>query len=606
MTTAEKGQLSVHTENLFPIIKKWLYSEHDIFLRELVSNAVDATTKFSRLADLGEYKGNVPAPVVNIQINKSEKTITISDTGLGMTADEIKQYINQIAFSGATDFLEKYKNVSTDQGSQIIGHFGMGFFSSFMVSNLVEINTLSFREGATSVKWSCDGSTDFTMDVGTRTEIGTDIILHLNAESEEFLDEEKLKELVVKYSDFLPAEIQVNGKKANAQKAPWNEAPSKLTPEDYKEFYQKLFPGQEDPLFHVHFTVDYPFHLKGILYFPRIKTDFEIKTQGRLRLFCNNVFVSDHIEGLMPPFLHLLQGVLDSPDIPLNVSRSFLQGDPQVKKIATHVIAKVAEKLAQLFKNERENYTKYWEDIHPFVKYGALSEDKFYDKVKDAFLFKLSDGKVKSLAEYKEANPKLKDRILYASNAETQHAQIDRLKDFGVEVVVLDSPIDNHFIQSLEMKMSPLRFMRVDSDIPEHLIEDSKGKNEETAEEKELSGLFQKHLGLKSMDVRLEDLPSQKLPAIMVQSEMMRRMGEMSSMMQGKMGDSFLQPTLVINKAHPLLTKLKLLMTIPDKEAELKEQIQNAYDLARLEQGTLKGEALSNFITRVSGVLTGK
>jgi molecular chaperone HtpG len=598
--------LSVHTENLFPIIKKWLYSEHDIFLRELVSNAVDATTKFSRLADLGEYKGNVPAPVVNIKINKTDKTVTISDNGLGMTADEIKQYINQIAFSGATDFLEKYKNVSTDQGSQIIGHFGMGFFSSFMVSSLVEINTLSFREGSAPVKWSCDGSTDFSMEAGTKTDIGTDIVLHLNAESEEFLDEEKLKELVVKYSDFLPAEIQVNGKKANSQKAPWNEAPSKLTDEDYKNFYQKLFPGQEDPLFHVHFSVDYPFNLKGILYFPRIKTDFEIKTQGRLRLFCNNVFVSDHIEGLMPPFLHLLQGVLDSPDIPLNVSRSFLQGDPQVKKIATHVIAKVAEKLSQLFKNERENFTKYWEDIHPFIKYGALSDDKFYDKVKDTFLLKLAGGTVKSLAEYKESNPKLKDRVIYANHADAQHTQIERIKTFGVEVAILDSPIDNHFMQTLEMKMSPLRFMRVDSDIPEHLIEDSKGKNEETKEEKELSSLFQKHLGLKSMDLRIENLPSQKLPAIMIQSEMMRRMGEMSSMMQGKMGDSFIQPTLVVNSAHPLFTKLQLLSTVPEKEAELKEQMQNAYDLARLEQGTLKGEALSGFISRVSGLLTGQ
>lgn len=595
----EKGSISVHTENLFPIIKKWLYSEHDIFLRELVSNAVDAITKLNRLAGVGEFKGDPGKPLINIAISKTGKTVTISDNGVGMTRDEIKKYINQIAFSGAQEFVEKFKG---SDGAQIIGHFGMGFFSSFMVSERVEIHTKSWQD-APSVRWDCDGSTEFILTEGTRKERGTDIILHINSESEDFLNEEKIKELITRYSNFLPVEIQVNGKKANEEKALWNEAPAKLKDEDYKEFYKKLFPFEEEPLFWIHFSVDYPFNLKGLLYFPKIRNDLEVKTKGRVKLFSNNVFVSDNIVDIIPPYLNLLQGVIDSPDIPLNVSRSFLQADGNVKKIGSHIVGKIADKLNGLYKNERENYVKFWDDIHPFIKFGCVSDDKFYDKVKDALLFKTTKGEALTFKEYQEKNPTLKDRVIYASDKEAQFSYIEQVNAKNASVVLLDSPIDQHFIQSLEMKILPTRFLRVDSDTAEALVTEKKQDDKETVDEA-VVGLFKRELGKDKLEIKTRAFEDATLPATIIQSEHMRRFSDMSSMMQGKFDSSLLEDhTLVVNTANRLVTRIKLWATMPEKAEAVKLLCRNIYDLALLQQGGLKGEALADFVKRTSGLL---
>jgi len=592
----ESGSISVHTDNLFPIIKKWLYSEHDIFLRELVSNAVDACTKYARLQGIGEIQGDLPAFAVNITVNKPGKTLTIADNGVGMTRDEVKKYINQIAFSGAEDFLKKFKDVG--DGNQIIGHFGMGFFSAFMVADRVEIYTKSWQEGSEGVRWTCDGSTEFKMGPGPRSERGTEVILHLNADSEEFLDEERLRELVVRYSNFLPIEIQVNGKKANDQNAVWNQAPSKLKDEDYTGFFKKLYPMEPEPLFWVHFTVDFPFTLKGVLFFPKIRSDIDLRSKGRIRLFCNNVFVSDNIADLLPPYLNMLQGVLDSPDIPLNVSRSFLQGDPNVKKIGGHIVAKVAERLSLLQKNDRENYVKYWDDIHPFIKFGSISDEKFYDKVQEALLFKTTTGERLTLREYQEKNAKLKDRVLYTSDPESQHVTLERFKPHGVDIVVLDAPIDPHFVQHLEMKRHPLRFARVDSDTPEALLAADK---KEADQDKDFGAFIKKLLPKEAIEVQARALEGNAMPSLIIQSEQMRRFTDMTSAYQGKTGDALLDShTLVVNTAHVLGTRLKLWSTIPEKAEEAKTLVRALYDLALLQQGALKGQDLSNFLLQAT------
>lgn len=592
----ESGSISVHTENLFPIIKKWLYSEHDIFLRELVSNSVDACTKLSRLHGVGQVEGELPAFSVNIAINKPGKTITISDNGVGMTRDEVKKYINQIAFSGAQDFLDKFKDAG--DGSQIIGHFGMGFFSSFMVADKVEIYTQSHEKGSEPVRWVCEGSTSFQMGPGPRTERGTDVVLHLNKESEEFLDEDKVKELVTRYSNFLPIEIKVNGQKANDQHAIWNQAPSKTTDDDYKVFYKKLFPFEEDPLFWVHFQVDFPFTLKGILYFPKVKAEFDPRTRGRIRLFCNNVFVSDNIAELLPPYLNMLQGVIDSPDIPLNVSRSFLQGDPQVKKIGTHITAKVAERISLMFKESREVWAKHWADIHTFVKYGCLTDEKFYDKVKDALLFQVEGGDMVSLKEYQEKNSLLKDRVIYTSDPKAQHAYLERIKAKGVQSLIFDSPIDTHFLGHLEMKMHPLRFARVDSDTPEALISGAKPEGDG---DKELVESLKKSLEMETLQVSAQALADDAVAAMVVQGEQMRRFAEMAQLSQGKMADSLLgNHTLVVNTKHPLVTRYKLWSTLPEKAEEVKNLGRTLYDLALLQQGALAGQSLADFVKKVT------
>lgn len=600
----EKGQISVDTENLFPIIKKWLYSEHDIFVRELVSNACDAITKLNRLADLGQYKGEVPEGKVNLQIDKDAKTLTISDNGLGMTSEEIKKYINQIAFSGAKEFLSKYDNESKEGG--IIGHFGMGFFSSFMVSEFVEIDSLSHQEGSTAVYWKCDGTTEYEMGSGKRKEVGTDIILHMNKESEDFLDEDKIKNLVKRYSNFLPYEIQVNGTKANEQTAIWNQSPASLKDEDYKELYKKLFPMDGEPLFWVHFNVDYPFNLKGIVYFPRIRQDFDIKSKGRLQLYCNNVFVSDNIIDIVPQYLNLLQGVIDSPDIPLNVSRSFLQGDPQIKKIGNHIVSKIADKLNQLYKNEREEFEKFWEDIHTFIKYGAVSDEKFYDKVKDCLIMNKVGGGTLTIAEYQEKNPKLKDKILYTSDEASQVTYLNRAKEEGLDVVIFNSIIDNHFMQQMEMKNAPLRFQRIDSDALENVL-DEKGddKKEEEKNNEDLVKMVKDLLGQENLQVKTKKFANEKFAFLLTQSEYMRRLNEMNSFMQqGDAMGGLNFNELVVNENHELVQKF-----LADKDntaavEQNKKLAQHLYDLALLQQGELKGEALERYVKQSTEIVT--
>ena len=601
----EKGTLSVDTENLFPIIKKWLYSEHDIFLRELISNAYDAITKFNRLADLGKYSGNLPAPLIQIKINKKEKMLVISDNGLGMSAEEVNKYINQIAFSGAKEFLEKYKDDGSEKGG-IIGHFGMGFFSSFMVADKVTIDSLSFQENAKAVHWVCEGSTSFEMGPSSRKEVGTDVILSINKENEEFLDEAKIKDLVKKYSNYLPVEIQINGQKANATQAIWQRQPSSCQEEDYKKFFNEAFPLEGDPLFWVHFTVDYPFNLKGVIFFPRSRSDFDPQKKGRLQLYCNNVFVSDNIIDIIPPYLNLLFGVIDSPDIPLNVSRSALQTDAQVRKIGQHIVNKVADKIALLAKNERETYEQYWPDIDTFIKFGCISEDKFYDKVKNALLFKNLENKYRTIAEYQEKSKGLINKVIYATDPPSQVTYIEKVKKQNVEILVLNHQIDSHFIQHLELKLAPIKFLRVDSDVSESLTGDEKDSSKEDEnnqkKHKDFIEVFKKAVGKENLDIKIKGYKDSGFPAMITQSEQMRRFSDMSKLMGGNMDASgpgqFL--TLILNENNEMIQKL---MGLSKDEKTNKKQItelaQNIYDLSLLSHNSLKGEQLESFVKRV-------
>ena len=622
--TEEKGKISVHTDKLFPIIKKWLYSQHDIFLRELISNAHDAILKLDRLADLGEYKGKLESPLIKININKDKRTLTITDNGLGMTAEEIKKYINQIAFSGAEEFLNKYEQ-SKDKKQQIIGHFGLGFFSSYMVADIVEIKTLSYQEKAEAVHWQCAGSTDFTINKSSKKTIGTEIILHVNKESDFALEEDKIKELVEKYSNFLPVEIQVNDKQANVAKALWNSKATGLKDKDYNEFYQKLFPANPEPLFSIHLDVDYPFKLKGILYFPKMISQFDFnKMQGRIKLFCNNVFVSDNILDIIPEYLHLLQGAIDSPDIPLNVSRSALQTDENVKKIAAHIVKKIADKLSEINKKDRKKYEEYWQSLGLFVKFGVVSDPKFYEKVQDVLLFKTIDNTFLTLKEYQEKNPSIKEKIIYATNQYEQIAYIDQLqKKDKIEILLLDDPIDNHLLQHLEMKMMPTRFMRVDSAIGEDLsksTEDSKKEETKEAEkdnkkkEEKLSKeeesfvtFFKEQIKQKDLDIKFQSFNENDNAAIFTINEQMRRFSEMTSMMnQIPMDNNILQHhTLLINKQNPIIKKLFKLIDKNEDQSKQKGEIlaQNVYDLALLQQNKLQGQSLLDFIQRVNSTL---
>ena len=623
--TEEKGKISVHTDKLFPIIKKWLYSQHDIFLRELVSNAHDAIIKLDRLADLGEYKGKLEAPLIKINIDKTKRTLTLSDNGLGMTAEEVKKYINQIAFSGAEEFLNKYEQNKDpkDQKQQIIGHFGLGFFSSYMVADLVEIKTLSYREKSEAVHWQCAGSTDFTLAESTKKTIGTEVILHINKESDFALEEDKIKELVEKYSNFLPVEIQVNDKQANVAKALWNTKATGLKDKDYNDFYQKLFPGNQDPLFSIHLDVDYPFKLKGILYFPKVISQFDFnKMQGRIKLFCNNVFVSDNILDIIPEYLHLLQGAIDSPDIPLNVSRSALQADENVKKISTHIVKKIADKLNQINKKDRKQYEEYWQSLGMFVKFGVISDPNFYEKVQEVLLFKTIDNNYLTLKEYQEKNSAVKEKIIYATNKNEQISYINQIQQKEkIEILLLDDPIDNHLLQQIEMKMMPTRFMRVDAAIGEDLSktdEDIKKEQEKKDKEKDKDGndkkeekfsktetefvdFFKKQVDQKDLEIKFQSFGENDSVAIFTVNEHMRRFSEMTSMMnQSPLDNSALQHhTLLINTTSPAIKKIfSLAKDKNDKEG--KTLCQNIYDLALLQQNKLQGQSLLDFIGRVN------
>jgi molecular chaperone HtpG len=620
----EKGTISIHTENIFPIIKKFLYSDNEIFLRELVSNAVDATQKIKRLSSLGQYNKELGDLTVKVAVDEKAKTITISDNGIGMTAEEIKKYINQIAFSGATEFMEKFKEAQ--DANEIIGRFGLGFYSAFMVADKVEINTLSYLEDSEPARWICDGSTQFEITTGDRQERGTDVTLYINADSEEFLDKSRLQQILDKYAKFLPVPIQFGTRndttedgvdekgepKYKTVEVPniindtnpiWTKSPSELTDKDYLDFYNQLYPMSEDPLFWIHLNVDYPFHLTGVLYFPKLKNDFEVQ-RNKIRLFSRQVFITDEVKDIVPEFLMLLHGVIDSPDIPLNVSRSFLQADSNVKKINSYITKKVADKLGELFRKDRKAYEEKWNDIGLFVKYGAISEEKFYDKAKEFLLLTNTKNEHYTLDEY---NAKVKDfqtdkdgRLvyLYTIDEEKQHNYVQSANKRDYDVLLMNSPIDTHFMQHLEMKLEKTSFKRVDADVLDKLIvKDDSLKHELTDEQtNSLKEVFEKAIGNPAMKVEVEALNENEFPVTITMEEWMRRMKDMARMggggMQfyGALPDSY---KVSVNANHKLVTRI--LNTQGDEQTALAKQ---AFDLALLSQGMLKGAELTAFVER--------
>ncbi len=595
----EKGTISIHTENIFPIIKKFLYSDHEIFLRELVSNAVDALQKLKRISAIGEYDGEIGEAKVEVKVDAEAKTITISDNGIGMTAEEIKKYINQIAFSGASEFLEKYKG--EDKG-QIIGQFGLGFYSAFMVAREVEIDTLSWRPDANSARWICDGSTEFSISAGSRTERGTTITLHIAEDSEEFLDSYKLREIVSKYFKFIPTPIELDGERVNTGEPLWSKSPADLTDEDYKKFYRDLYPMSGDPLFWIHLNVDFPFNLTGILYFPKVDPKMEVQ-KDKIKLYSRQVFITDEVKDVVPEFLMLLHGIIDSPDIPLNVSRSFLQADGNVKKINSHITKKVADKLAELYRDDRDAYEQKWQDIGVFVKYGMLTEPKFNDRAKDFCLVRNTEGKFFNIEEYREKvryNQTDKDDNLvwlYTSDADAQAVYIDAVKKRDYDVLVLDHVLDNHFAQHLERVAEKITVKRIDGDSPDKLID--KGTPELdllTSEQKELAiATFKAALVNDKLDVKIENLTADDLPVTLTQSEQMRRMRDMYKA-QG-MADFFGSMDLtsvIVNANHPLVNQL----VATEDEANRNVLAAQLYDLALLSQGKLTGKGLSEFVNR--------
>jgi len=620
----EKGTISIHTENIFPIIKKFLYSDHEIFLRELVSNAVDATQKAKRLSSLGQFQGELGELQVEVSFDEEKKTLTISDRGIGMTADEIKKYINQIAFSGATEFVEKFKDAK--DANELIGKFGLGFYSSFMVADQVEIQTLSFQEGAEPARWFSNGSTEYEITEGSRTERGTDIILHINSESEEFLSKHKLQEILDKYCRFLPVPIKFGTKTEtepdgedeegkpkyatvevdniiNNTTPIWTKSPSELTDEDYLAFYKELYPFSEDPLFWIHLNVDYPFNLTGVLYFPKVKNDFDFQ-KNKIKLFSRQVFITDEVKDIVPEFLMLLHGVIDSPDIPLNVSRSFLQADSNVKKINTYITKKVADKLSELFKKDRKAYEEKWQDIGLFVKYGMVSEEKFYDKAKDFVLLTNTKNEHATLEEYRN---KIKDIqtdkdgtlvYLYTNDAAKQDSFIQSANAKGYDVLLMNSPIDNHFIGNLEQKLEKSSLKRVDSDVADKLI--SKGDNPAHVLTEEQStkvkSVFEGTIQKPNMKVEIESLSPDELPVHITMDEFMRRMKDMAQMgggmsFYGSLPDNY---KVAVNGNHPLITRIAQTENA-EEQGKLAKQ---AFDLALLSQGMLTGAELTEFVKR--------
>ncbi|WBO84414.1 molecular chaperone HtpG [Hymenobacter yonginensis] len=609
----EKGSISIHTENIFPIIKKFLYSDHEIFLRELVSNAVDATQKLKSLAQLGEFKGELGELKVRVTVDKEARKITISDRGLGMTAEEIKKYINQIAFSGATEFVEQYKEKDAATKDQIIGQFGLGFYSAFMVAKEVEIWSKSYKDDTLTAHWTCDGSTEFTLEEPTgehaKAERGTDVVLHVAEDSDEFLEPARLKGILTKYCKFLPIEIEFEGETINQTAPIWTKQPSELTDEDYVKFYQELYPFSEPPLFWIHLNVDYPFNLTGILYFPKVKDELQFQ-RNKIQLYSRQVFITDEVKDVVPEFLMLLHGVIDSPDIPLNVSRSFLQADAAVRKINTYITKKVADKLSSLFKQDRAGYEAKWSDIGLFVKYGMLSDEKFYDKAKDFALVQNVAGKLFTLPEYQEfvqANQKDKSEqtvVLYTTDAEAQHGFVQAAQDRGYDVLELNGPLDSHFIGQLEQKLEKTTFKRVDADTVGKLIE-----KEETTEsvlsdddKTKLQELFKTAISNEQMHVQVEALSPQDAPVIITLPEFMRRMKDMQRsgggggmQMFGSLPDSY---TVSVNANHPVAQR------VLHAEGEAGQKLaRQAFDLALLAQNMLKGEALTAFVKRSADLL---
>ncbi len=652
MTILEQGTITIHTENIFPIIKKSLYTDHEIFLRELISNAVDAIQKLKMVSFAGEFSGDLGEPEISIAIDKEKKTLSISDNGIGMTADEVKKYINQVAFSSAEEFVNKYQK---DKDQQIIGHFGLGFYSAFMVAGQVEIDTLSYREGATPVHWSCDGSPNFQIDESSRTEHGTTITLTLLEEEAEYLETLRIKQLVKSYCDFMPVPIKLEGEVVNRQRALWKESPQNLTKEDYLEFYRYLYPFQEEPLLWVHLNTDYPFLLNGILYFPKLKPDVDV-TKGQIKLFCNQVFVSDNCEEVIPKFLTPLRGVIDSTDIPLNVSRSALTNDRTVRRIADYIAKKVGDRLKEVYRDDRAEYIRSWQDVGTFVKFGSLNDDKFKKQVEDILIYRTtyqpevttpetpavevqtkegdlweevsgkestgSTDNYTTLKEYLDRNKERhENRVFYCSDPATQATYVQLHQNQGLEVLFMDSFIDVHFVSFLEREFSEVKFSRVDADLDKTLIQEDQEseivdpKTNKTRSE-EIKDIFTNALNKPKVTIRTEalksDNPEGTPPAMVLLPENVRRIQEMMAMMQQQQAEFPEEHTLVVNTAHPLiqnLTKLSQGSIIQDSGSSpsgetAKLICQHIYDLALMSQKGFNAEGMKAFVERSNHVLT--
>ncbi|MBF2079910.1 MAG: molecular chaperone HtpG [Synechococcales cyanobacterium T60_A2020_003] len=653
-TILEQGNISIHTENIFPIIKKWLYSDHEIFLRELISNAVDAIKKLNMVSRQGEYSGDISEPEIVISLDKENKTLSVSDNGIGMTAEEVKKYINQVAFSSAEEFVQKYKD-SSDQ--QIIGHFGLGFYSSFMVASHVEIDTLSYQDGAQPVHWSCDGTTQFELSESTRTERGTTVTLKLMDEELDYLEPSRIKQLVTTYCDFMPVPIKLDGEQINKQKAPWKESPSNLTDEDYLEFYRYLYPFQDDPLLWVHLNTDYPFVVNGILYFPKLKPDLDV-TKSQTKLYCNQVFVSDNCEEVMPRFLLPMRGVIDSVDIPLNVSRSFLQNDRTVRQIANYIAKKVGDRLKELYRDNRKEYIRIWQDLGTFVKFGSLNDDKFKKQVEEFLIYRTTadlgtkseakavqvevqteEGDIwqsaepeastdadgfyyTTLKEYLERNKERhENRVFYCTDPVAQATYVELHKNQGLEVLFLDSFIDPHFISFLEREYTDVSFSRVDSDLDESLLDKEKdaeivdpATNKTRSEQ--IKELFEKALNKPGVTIRTESLKSDDPntpPAMVLLPEAMRRLRDMTAMFDQSQAAMFPDNhILLVNTSHPLIQNLLNLSqgSIITGEgespsAQLATMLCNhVYDLALMAQKGFDAEGMKSFVARSNDVLT--
>ena len=607
----EAGHISIHAENILPIIKRWLYSEKEIFIRELVSNSADAILKLQKLALLGEAKGDVPEAEITLTIDKDKGQVIITDTGLGMTADEIKKYINQVAFSGLHDFLDKYKD--KDDTQQVIGHFGLGFYSSFMVASKVEIDTLSYKEGSEAAHWSCDGSTAYELTPSTRTAVGTSIILHIADDSKEMLDEYTLKDLIHRYCAFIRYPVKMGSEVLNDTRPIWTRSPSELSDQDYQEFFRKLFPGTPDPLFWIHLNVDYPFNLKGVLYFPKLKHELDA-SQGEVKLYCNQVYVADNTKELIPEFLTLLKGAIDCPDLPLNVSRSYLQNDPTVRRISEHISKKVADKLTGMAKTEAETYAKFWDDIHPFIKFGMLRDHKFFERMQDHLLFKTSAGDHLTLEQYKEKmQGKVEDgTVIYASDASSQVAYLRLLQDEGMVAVIADTMIDQHFIPYFEMQTGrKWKFKRIDSDISAQLLDSSKSPlvvdaNDSSTAAEKLDKIFRDNLDKTGVKIRVESFKSDKVPAMLLVEENTRRMkdmaranGAMAAYTAGLPDDY----TLVVNQTSPAIKNLLKLSQTFNRLEEVKLVVNQIHDLAWLQQGDFSAQMMQSFIDRSAAIL---
>ena len=611
--TNQKGSISIHAENIFPIIKKWLYSDKDIFIRELISNGCDAVNKYKKLISLGEAKGNTDENYkIKVSIDKENSALIFEDNGIGMTAEEVEKYINQVAFSGAEDFFNTYKDKMNEE-NDIIGHFGLGFYSSFMVSKKVQIDTLSYKENATPVRWVSEDGLEFELTQSDNRETrGTTITLFLADDSKEFLEEYTVRNIIDKYCSFLPVDIYLETIKTEETKEDevvdttpindtnplWLKSPKDCTDEEYKEFYRKVFKTFDEPLFWIHLNVDYPFNLKGILYFPKLKNEFEL-IEGKVKLYNNQVFVADNIKEVIPEFLLLLKGVIDCPDLPLNVSRSFLQNDRDVSKISKHIVKKVADKLKSLYKNERENYEKFWDDIQVFIKFGCLKDESFYDKVKDSILFKTINSQYITLNDYLEnCKEKHENKVFYVSNEEQQSQYIKLFKDYGLDAVILDSTIDNHFISMIEFKNQGVHFNRIDADLSDILKENDNEDNKEI--KTDIENLFKDVIGDRINNYSVESLKSEDTPAIILISEQSRRMAEMRSQFAGMdFGMSFEEEkTLVINNNSSIVKKLVSLKDDESKKEQISLICNQIVDIALLSNKELDSKQLDEFIKR--------